>query len=198
MEKMVKVFLSLHFEQTNLYLYLLLIIISSYNILIMKANKILFIVFMIFLMYTIASCSSPNAIANSEQAQIIKERIDHRKYTINVDRMLPMSGQSRQLTSNYSLTIKSDTVLSHLPYFGQAYSVPYGGGKGLIFEAPITVYTLSYDRKGMANISFQTRSEDDVYRFNVQIFNNGSSTIQITPNNRQSISFYGDLDTTTE
>jgi len=162
----------------------------------MKANKLIFTVLVIFFSYTITSCSSSNATAKNEQAQVVKEQIDSKHYTINVDRMLPMNGQSRQLTSSYSLTIKGDTVISHLPYFGQAYSVPYGGGKGLIFEAPITVYTLSFDNKSTGKISFQTRSEDDVYQFNVQIFNNGSTTIQVTPNNRQSISFYGDLDTT--
>jgi len=160
----------------------------------MKANKLIFTILVIFFAYTIVSCSSSNAATNTEHAQVIKEKIDSKHYVINVDRMLPMSGQSRQLTSSYSLTIKGDTIISHLPYFGQAYSVPYGGGKGLVFEAPATVYTVSHDRKGTAKISFQTRSEDDVYRFNVQIFNNGSTTIQVTPNNRQSISFYGDLD----
>lgn len=161
----------------------------------MKTNKLIFTVLAVFFVYTITSCSSSNAAAKNEQERVVKERVDSKHYTVNVDRMLPMNGKSRQLTSSYSLTIKGDTVISHLPYFGQAYNVPYGGGKGLIFEAPLTVYTLSYDGKGTAKISFQTRSEDDMYRFNVQIFNNGSTTIQVAPNNRQSISFYGDLDT---
>lgn len=139
------------------------------------------------------ACSSPRKATKNEASQQVQTMIDNKQYTINITRMNPMSGPSKQLTSSYSLTIKGDTVVSHLPYFGQAYTVPYGGGVGLTFEAPITVYTLSYDRKGQATISFQTRSEDDVYRFNLQIFDNGSSSVQVTPNNRQAISYYGEL-----
>lgn len=159
----------------------------------MKTIQNIFAGLLICIFIGFVSCSSSKVMSKNEQAKIVKERVENKHYTIDVNRMIPMNGQSRQLTSSYSLTIKGDTVVSHLPYFGQAYSVPYGGGKGLIFDAPITVYTQSFDEKGTAKISFQTRSEDDVYRFNVQIFSNGSSSIQVTPNNRQSISFYGDL-----
>lgn len=144
------------------------------------------------------ACSSSNVSIKKERVLLVKEKIENKRYTIDVTQMLPMSGQSRQLTSDYSLTIRNDTVVSHLPYFGRAYSVPYGGGKGLIFDALITDYKMTFDNKGTANITFQTRSEDDVYRFNMQIFNNGSSAILITPNNRQSINFYGNLDVTNE
>lgn len=54
--------------------------------------------------------------------------------------MQPMKGRSRALTSDYSIEIRNDSVFSYLPYFGVAYNVPYGGGKGLIFNAPITGY----------------------------------------------------------
>ena len=46
-----------------------------------------------------------------------------------------MKGRSRALTSDYSIEIRNDSVFSYLPYFGVAYNVPYGGGKGLIFNA---------------------------------------------------------------
>ena len=42
-----------------------------------------------------------------------------------------MKGGSKHLTSDYSLEIRNDSVYSYLPYFGVAYNVPYGGGKGL-------------------------------------------------------------------
>lgn len=159
----------------------------------MKTTRISQIGLILFIVISFLSCASNKTIAKNIDAQSIKERIDNKQYTIDVNRMVPVGGQSRHLTSNYSLTIEGNTVISHLPYFGQAYSVPYGGGKGLIFEAPITVYTISYDERESAEISFQTRSEDDVYRFSIQIFDNGSASIQVNPNNRQAIHFYGNL-----
>jgi len=105
-----------------------------------------------------------------------------------------MNGRSRELTSTYSLSINGDTINSHLPYFGTAYSVPYGGGQGLIFKAPIMVYSENFDAKGTADISIRTRSEDDNYVYRIQIFENGSTTIHVTPNNRQAITFYGNME----
>ena len=68
----------------------------------------------------------------------VREAINADHYKINVDYMQPMKGRSRALTSDYSIEIRNDSVFSCLPYFGVAYNVPYGGGKGLIFNAPIT------------------------------------------------------------
>jgi hypothetical protein len=139
-------------------------------------------------------CSSPNTVAKNERAQAVKKQIEDRHYKIQVNRMLPMSGRARELTTTYSLTIKGDTINSHLPYFGTAYSIPYGGGQGLVFEAPVTAYSMNFDAKGTADISIQTRSEDDNYTYRLQIFENGSTTIHVTPNNRQAITFYGNVD----
>lgn len=128
-----------------------------------------------------------------ETTQVVKELIDGGSYTVDVIRALPMGGRSVNLTSSYSLEIKGDSVYSHLPYFGRAYSAPYGGGDGLHFEKPITDYTVSYDKKNKATIIFNSRSDDDNYRFNVQVFSNGSATIFVQPTNKQSITFHGDL-----
>ena len=138
----------------------------------------------------ISSCKSPNTVAMNERAQAIKKQIEDRHFTIRVNRMLPMNGRSQELTSPYSLTIQGDTLISYLPYFGQAYSIPYGGGQGLVFTAPITVYSENFEMKGTADISIRTRSEDDNYIYSIQIFKNGSTTIHVTPNKRQAISFY--------
>ncbi|MDR1337148.1 MAG: DUF4251 domain-containing protein, partial [Tannerella sp.] len=115
-------------------------------------------------------------------------------YRISVNRMLPVKGPSQYLTSGYSLTVRGDTVISYLPYFGRAYSLPYGGGKGLNFESTLTVYSLSFDAKGTARISFQTRSENETLLYLIEVFSNGSSVIRVTSNNRQSVSFYGTLE----
>ena len=142
----------------------------------------------------ISSCKSSNTTALNERTQVIRQQIEDRHYTITVNRMLSMNGRSQELTSLYSLTIQGDTLTSYLPYFGQAYSIPYGGGQGLIFHAPITDYSQTYDTKGTADISIRTSSEDDSYIYRIQIFDNGSTTIHVTPNNRQAISFYGTVE----
>lgn len=129
----------------------------------------------------------------AKEKQAVSEILKSQQYTIEVDRVIPLSGRSRHLTTDYSLEIKGDSVISYLPYFGQAYSVPYGGGKGLIFEAPLTDYKLSFNRKDKAHIRFKSRTDEDTFTFSIEIFPNGSATINVTPVNRQSISYYGEL-----
>lgn len=41
-----------------------------------------------------------------------------------------MNGKTVYLTSPYSVKISNDSAYIELPYFGVAYSVPYGGGEG--------------------------------------------------------------------
>lgn len=128
-----------------------------------------------------------------QKEEEVKEMIEGRRFTIDVNRALPMSGRSVNLTSPYSLEMRGDSVVSYLPYYGRAYSAPYGGGDGLRFEKLITNYTCSFDKKGTAQIQFGVRTNEDTYKFNIQVYSNGSGTINVTPTNKQSITFHGEL-----
>lgn len=129
----------------------------------------------------------------AQREKEVKEWIDGKRFTIEVDRALPLRGRSVHLTSPYSLEVRGDSVLSYLPYFGRAYSLPYGGGNGMRFEEPMTDYAVTYDKKGKTILLFDTKTDDDKYTFYIEIYPNGSATIQVTPVNRQSISYYGEL-----
>ena len=107
----------------------------------------------------------------------------------------PMRGGSRNLTTNYTLEIRNDSVFSYLPYFGVAYNAPYGGGKSLNFNASITGYTTRALKKGKIQIDFKTRSDEDNYEYRLTIFPDGSTSIHVQPMNKQSISFTGEMDT---
>ena len=105
----------------------------------------------------------------------------------------PRRGRMIPLTSIYSVTIRNDSVFSQLPYFGRAYSIPYGGGQGLMFNAPIDQYTMAMGKRGAAKINFTAKSPEDQFRFRITIYSNGSSSIDVDMQNRESISFSGDL-----
>jgi len=156
----------------------------------MKYNYLVWAIILSFTVLFHFSCSSSKTTVKEN----IKQQIENRNYKISVDYMIPAQGASRSLTSPYSLTIQGDTLISYLPYFGRAYNIPYGGGKGLNFTAPLFDYSLSFNSKGTANISLRARSEEDVFLYNIEIFNNWKATIRVTSNNRQEISFYGELE----
>lgn len=129
----------------------------------------------------------------AEKEQAVRENIESKNYSIDVDIALPHRGTSIHLTSSYSLEVKNDSVSSWLPYYGRAYSIPYGGGDGLTFKAPIENYKLTYNKKGTAKIEFTARTKEDLYEFNISIFTSGSSSISVNMHNRDSIDFSGEL-----
>ena len=160
----------------------------------MKANKLFLLAGLLLSGSMIPITAQIKKVKKQQREQAVREAVDAKSYKINVDRVMPMKGGSKHLTSDYSLEIRNDSVYSYLPYFGVAYNVPYGGGKGLNFSAPLSEYTSTYSKKGYAKITLKVRNEEDNYLYNITIYPNGSSNIQVTPTNRQSISFSGEMD----
>lgn len=153
---------------------------------------------LIYLLVLVLGLSLPvNAQSKKEKKEArinaIKELVNAQKIKIDVDIAYPMTGASINLTSMYSLTVRNDSVYSYLPYYGVAYNIPYGGGSGLIFNAPITNYELKYKKDGTANIQFKTSSPDDNITYSISIYTSGKADIYVTPINRQGISYHGNF-----
>lgn len=159
----------------------------------MKTNRLI----LLWLLCIVAALPATAQSRSEKKARIeraVKEAVDAKRYKINVDRMQPMRGSSRTLTTNYSVEVINDSVYSYLPYFGVAYTAPYGGGKGLNFSEPISDYKMEQLKKGRVRISFKVRSEDDNYEYSLTVFPNGSTSLHVLPGNKQSISFTGDME----
>ena len=162
----------------------------------MKAIRIIFSLLLIMAI----SIPTLSAQTKKEKKELKKQAVEKLntsgKYKIDVNRALPARGRCVTLTSPYSVEMSNDSIISHLPYYGRAYSIPYGGGEGLNFKAPLTDYKLDWDKKGTAKIKFTARSTEDKFDFDIDIFSNGSSTIFVNMQNRQSINFQGEVDMT--
>ena len=133
-------------------------------------------------------------LPDDKKKEAVKELIVSENYKIDVNTAMPMRGRSIPLTSLYSLEIRNDSVISYLPYYGRAYSIPYGGGNGLNFKAPLKEYNMKLDKKGNSVITFTARNPEDKFDFRVKVYSNGSTSIDVNMQNRQSISFQGELD----
>lgn len=143
-----------------------------------------------------SACSSSKGLTKEEKAEkeaVLRKAIENNAFSIDVDRVLPMSGRSRALTSSYSVEVDGDTIKSHLPYFGRAYSVPYGGGDGLNFTSGISEYTVSFNAKGKAVVELKTKTIEDQFVFRIEIYSNGSASIHVSMLNRQPITFQGTM-----
>ena len=155
------------------------------------------IVFALVAALALCGCASMR-LTPEEKAQIaatVQENLDNKSFVIDVDEMVPMRGGSRHVT-NYSLEVVDGTTLkSHLPYFGAAWNLPYGGGVGLTFESKISDYIESIPKADRRQIAIATNNGEDNYVFIIEVFDNGRSTIEVRSRNRETIRFYGDMKT---
>ena len=152
----------------------------------MRTKKQIFML-LLALLVGIPTLSAQSKKEKKEQKkEAVKKLIESENYKIDVNTAMP-------LTSSYSLEIRNDSVISYLPYYGRAYSIPYGGGDGLNFKAVLKEYSMEMDKKGNAVIEFIARNPEDRYEYRVKVFPNGSASIDVNMQNRQSISFQGEL-----
>ena len=137
----------------------------------MKTNQRIIIILMFMMMAGLSDIYAQNKREIKEQReQAIKEQIIAEKYKISVNTAYPRRGRTVHLSSPYSVEIRNDSVISYLPFYGRAYSIPYGGGEGLIFQAPLDEYEMEMNKKGTAKVKFTARSPEDKFTFNLTIY----------------------------
>lgn len=125
----------------------------------------------------------------------IDKQIAERTFKVEADMAYPMSGRSIPLSTPYGLQMKKDSVDVCLPYFGRAYQIPYGGGEGLRFKAPVENYSCEF-KKDRYRIHFEATTSEDNFEFSVDVYDDSSSNIHVSMRNRQPIHYTGDLDAT--
>ena len=141
-----------------------------------------------------ARTAAQKAADDARVERLVKERLDARCFRVDVNRMLPLRGGTQVLTSPYSVTVDGKKLLSHLPYMGVAYNVPYGGGKVLNFESEIVFYRDEVAGPDSRKITLTTDNGEDFLTYTLIIFANGSASVDVMSRRREPISFQGALD----
>ena len=149
---------------------------------------------------TVSSCGvlsgetrEERARREAREARMVEENIQAGDFTIDIDRMYPVRGSSQHV-SNYSLSVKDGVLNSHLPYIGQAWRVPYGGGHALNFKAPVGTYNVFRTQDGGYEIRILVKTDEDQHVYTLTIFNNGRTSLDVQSQNRERISFSGVMD----
>lgn len=160
-------------------------------------NRIALFFMTTLMLLLLVACGTGNGLTKAEREAAItrqvQEGLDTRHYTIAVDWMKPLGGMAQHVSSNYELKVNGDEVDSYLPYVGEAYRLPYGGGKGLNFKGKIENYSINYLTSNRSHIEFTVNNGEDVYYFRIDVFNNGKSIIDIIAQDRDAISFDGEM-----
>ncbi len=162
-------------------------------------KKILFALFTLLILVGCATTMEngvkmTKAEKKAQQIATVREVLDDRYYSVEIDMMHPQRYPSKQVSFGYSLTIHGDSIYSYLPFLGRAYRVPYGGGKALHFEALIDDYREGYDKDGLRRIEILTHNEEDRYLYIVEVFETGSASVYVSCENREHIHYTGEID----
>ena len=98
---------------------------------------------------------------------------------------MPIIGKPIQLTAPYYVEVRNDSLFSYLPYFGRADYLPYGGGKGLDFEAPILRIDGIHNERKQCDIYYiEVQTKEDYHLYELQMFE-GSGTVRLDVQSRQ-------------
>jgi hypothetical protein len=145
------------------------------------------------LLFFMTACSSTKTA--TETIGEVTRKVESKDVTVTVLYANPLRMKQVILTSEYDLCIKNDSAFAYLPYFGVAYSAPYGSSEGGIkFAEPMNDYVITPNKKSNGwDIRFKIRSKEDIYEIFMNIFNNGSALFSVTSQKRDMISFSGEV-----
>ena len=160
-----------------------------------RQNALYLFSFIVLFLLMAGEISAQTNRQSSEEFTKMKQLLSSRNFVFEADRMLPQSGASKMLTSTYTLKVTDTTAKAHLPYYGVAYSnIKYGGNGGVSFDGKMLEYSQEIkEKKERILVKFRIHGDNNLYMCSLNVTKSGSATLHIIPDNRQSISYWGDI-----
>ncbi len=142
---------------------------------------------------TFTACST---MKHSTKTQVtdfteIKKMVNEKNFDFVAERMIPAKGMPSNITDFYNLKVSNDSLYVQLPYRGQAYLPPIDPSQSpLDFTSTSFDYTFTESTDKM-NVTIKPKDKQNVQQFMLEIFSNGSATLNINSSDRQGISYNG-------
>lgn len=133
------------------------------------------------------------ATAQDLEPAKVKEMVNSHRFLFKANTVLPQTGGSRQLTSQYDVLLTKDSVVSFLPYFGRSYAAIIGEDAGIKFTSTVFDYKAKQGKKGKWQISVKPKDTREVRELIFDVSDNGYTYLQVISNSRQNIGFWGYL-----
>ena len=159
------------------------------------SSTFLGIVFVVITLLTWGCASSQSSAEHTAKTKkAVMEALANKQLRINVRLMHPVRYASRTVSYGFYLEIKGDKLESCLPYMGQVYQAATFSSENLNFEATIIRYHETRPKKGLARIELAVRTKEDIYHYQLDIYDSGTAYIRVRGLNRDSICFDGDCE----
>lgn len=141
------------------------------------------------------SAQSKKKERQAKRAEEIKELLTDRKYVFEATYMNPMRGGGKALTSDYDMHVNRDSLVSYLPYYGQAYQAPMDPTKNALeFTLTKFEYMVNTLKKGGWEITIIPKDNRELQKMYLTVSEDGYATLRITSTNRDPISFDGTIE----
>ena len=147
----------------------------------------------------VCSCGILTDQVSPEEEALILQRLDAQSFKVDIQFMNPRRGPQQALTTPYAVTVNDGMIASALPYIGEAWDLPYGGGKGFTFEAPIVEYVQKLAAFGGARIiEAKVDNEEEILLYHFEIYPNGKTSLTVRSQHRETIDYRGSVDPYTD
>ena len=167
-----------------------------YKLQMIRINKLLLCLLVVTVVVGLQGAMAQDKNSKKEVKESnVENMIAERKIIFLAQSVNPSRGRTMvQLNSQYDLAISRDTVRAFLPYFGRAYTAPMDGrGGGIDFISKNFEYTQKVKKKERWEILIKPKDVPDVRQLFLTIFTNGSASLRVLSNNRETISYNGYL-----
>jgi hypothetical protein len=141
----------------------------------------------------IMGCSNPRRIKNDEtiSAATLKNIIDSPNFVFIPQYVSHMTGPRRSLSSGFEVSVSKDSVISNLPFFGRGYVAPISPSD-VDFDFTSTKFTNTTTSANRGwTVSIKPKDQTYLKELYFKIFDNASTSLNITSLDRSSISFEG-------
>lgn len=130
-----------------------------------------------------------------EKQKEIQKLIDAKEFQFVARNSNSQTFRMIDLTANPNfIKFKPDFIKSEMPFFGRGFSgLGYGGSDtGLKFEGKPEKFVVNKQKKGF-QIDVAVKGSQDFFNMTLFVSFEGSSTLTIISNNRESISYFGEI-----
>ena len=121
--------------------------------------------------------------------------IESNHFQFELNRVYPQGGQDLSRFNPRGKFVITDSVAKGtLPFFGRAYSLPYGEGGGIEFDGVMKDQSLKIEHKKKRKIliyRFSITAKNDTYQISMEISGGGNCSVNLNSNNRAQISYSG-------
>lgn len=153
-----------------------------------------------FLLAFLFSCTSQARLS----PEAVDKLVNSEEFTFMAEKAHPTGGDVINVLSSMRSTnildlsygdgivFKDSLVQVHLPYFGRVYNPSYDTSKaGFAFESKDFELNKVKNNKGVWIIRFSPNDQQNVRYMQLEVFNNGTASLNVDANDRQSISYSG-------